>query len=113
MVLIYVVCDVETDDCLPPVGTFVLQVDDSNETVVGGTRYPFNVESCPTDFYDNGDGACVLCLEHVSCTNGSTISDWKLDENYWRPAAVAASAGRHLQGEDLHRGVADEKCEDD
>ena len=70
-----VVCDVETDDCLPPVGAFVLQVDDSNETVVGGTRYPFNVESCPTDFYDNGDGACVLCLEHVSCTNGSTVSD--------------------------------------
>ena len=51
---------------------------------VGAAQYTLNVESCPINFYDDGNGACVSCPEHVQCPAGSTISDWQLGEGYWR-----------------------------
>ena len=67
----------------PPVGEFTLEVNDAKGMVVGATRYSFIVASCPATYYQR-DGKCVQCPPHVTCGAGSSISDWQLDEGYWR-----------------------------
>ena len=81
------VCDLESDDCLPPVGNFVLEVKDAQGLAVGAAQYPFSVERCPAGFFYDRDGSCVSCPPHVECSAGSSISNWQLDPGFWRTDA--------------------------
>ena len=51
--------------------------------LVGAVRYSFAVANCPATYY-KADGKCMQCPLHVNCLAGSTISEWQLDEGYWR-----------------------------
>ena len=77
--------DASSDECVlsPPVGEFSLEVNDAKGMVVGARRYPIIVESCPETFYQR-DGKCMQCPPRVECSAGSSISEWKLDEGFWR-----------------------------
>ena len=76
--------DSRSDECAlsPPVGEFVLNAKDAEGTSVGATQ-SVSIENCPDTFYYR-DGQCAPCPKHVECSTGSLISDWQLDEGYWR-----------------------------
>jgi hypothetical protein len=78
------VCDLDpgSDECLPPVGEFVIKVEDAEGTGVGATQ-SLAIENCPDTYYYH-DRNCAPCPEHVECSAGSLISDWRLDEGFWR-----------------------------
>ena len=82
------VCNADTQ-CSTPVGVFSIGVAESGGVVVGATQ-SFNVESCPASFYIN-DGTCLQCADHVDCLAGSTISEWRLDDGYWRADEESAN----------------------
>ena len=77
--------DAGSDQCAmsPPVGEFTLKVNDLKGIAVGKTLYSFTVASCPAAYYQR-DGKCAQCPPHVTCGADSLISDWQLDEGYWR-----------------------------
>ena len=67
----------------PPVGEFVLEVNDTQGMLVGATRYPFTIGNCPDSYYQR-DAKCVVCPEHVTCPAGSTVASWQLYSGFWR-----------------------------
>jgi len=72
----------------PPVGEFVLEVNDTQGMLVGASRHPFTVGICPELYYQR-DAKCVVCPEHVTCPAGSTIASWQLDSGFWRTGGTS------------------------
>ena len=66
-----------------PTGDFELSVSDARGSVVGEPQH-FFIQNCPASYYKSDDDACVSCPKHADCAVGSSISDWKLVEGYWR-----------------------------
>ena len=82
-----VVCKSDTtfSDCVPspPVGEFLLDVEDADGNAVGATQHSFVIKNCPESYYKTG-GGCSLCLDRVFCAAGSAVADWQLAPGDWR-----------------------------
>ena len=78
----------EPEELSPPVGGFVLEVNDTQGMLVGATRYPFTVDKCP-ELYYRSDAKCLLCPEHVTCSAGSMLAGWVLNPGYWRSGGTS------------------------
>jgi hypothetical protein len=82
-----VVCKSDTtfSDCVPspPVGEFLLDVEDTDGNAVGATQHSFVIKSCPESYYKTG-GGCSLCPDRVFCAAGSAVADWQLAPGDWR-----------------------------
>ena len=64
-------------------GKFILEINDGQGLLVGGSRHLFDVVSCPALYYEYED-ACYLCPPGTACEKGTTIETMRLLPGYWR-----------------------------